>query len=248
MKYPNNIDYISARKLIKWSLVYPLIVGAVLLMPPLKSVQAQKYNPPQGEPPGGVITSTGSRDSCSEEYELPLTGLAPTVMNHVGRTATTTPTLAWFVPSTKPYRISFSLYTANQEELLQQVEYIDDTPEIVSFTVSAEDVTLEPGQRYIWEVNLVCNPANDAYEQFFISEFDVILPSEDLAVALATAQTPLEKAALYAESGYWYDALQAALSLPEGARFIQSLLSDLAATEAEPQSQYLSEIAELIHD
>ena len=252
MKYVRNINHLFVRPLIKCPLVskrfYQLMLGAILLTLPVQPVQAQKYNPPTGDPPTGPMISNGSRDGCSEEYALPLVGLAPTVMNHVGQTATTTPTLAWFVPATNPYRISVSLYTVEEVALLHQVEYVDDTSEIVSFTVSDEDVTLEPGQRYMWEVNLVCDPVGDAYEQFFISEFDIVTPSEDLAVALATAQTPLEKATLYAESGYWYDALQVALSAPEDTDTIQALLSELAATETGLQSEYLSAIADLLND
>ncbi|MEM7794982.1 MAG: DUF928 domain-containing protein, partial [Cyanobacteria bacterium P01_C01_bin.118] len=113
-------------------------------------VQAQQYKPPSGSPPQTATGSNGSR-GCRGIYDVPLVGLAPTLMNHVGQTMTTTPTLAWFVPTAEPYRIRVSLYTVDQENLLYETEYEDSVSGIISFSIS-EDVGLEADERYLWEV------------------------------------------------------------------------------------------------
>ncbi|MBT9314043.1 DUF928 domain-containing protein [Leptothoe spongobia] len=250
MKYIKNFEHISRRRSSKRSLIfkrcYQLVLGTVLLTLPLNPVQAQQYIPPTGDPPQTATGSNGSRGNCQGDHGVPLTGLAPALTNHVGQTATTTPTFAWFVPTTQPYRIQLSLYTIDQADLLYEVVYVGSTSEMISSLTIPEEVILESDQRYLWEINLSCDLDSPTYPEFFITEVDIVSPSADLKNALALAQTPLEQVALYAEAGYWYDALNAALGDPEGSSFVQSLLSDLAADETGLQRQYLSKIAEIM--
>ena len=209
---------------------------------------AQAYQPPAGDPPSGPVVSSGTRDSCGENYEIPLTVLAPT--QHVGQTATTTPTLAWFVPTTDTYRIKLSLYTINENqtpELLQQIQYVESASGIVSFTLPEEEFQLNLGQRYLWEVNLACIPDSPTYSQLFISELDIQEPSAALISALAVAQTPLERAEVYAGAGYWYDALREALIASENSDtddLARSLLYQLAESEGGNHGQFLTQIAD----
>ena len=212
---------------------------------PLTPVQAQQYKPPSGSPPQTATGSNGSR-GCRGIYDVPLVGLAPTVMNHVGQTMTTTPILAWFVPTAEPYRIRVSLYTVDQENLLYETEYEDNISGIISFSIP-EDVGLEADERYLWEVNIACELDNTTYQEYFIAEVDIVSPPADLAAAVALASTSSKKASLYAEAGYWYDAFKEALDSSADVSFVQTLLSDLAASEEDSlQHQYLSEVIEII--
>ena len=211
---------------------------------------AQDYQPPPGEPPSGPVLSSGTRDSCGENYEVPLTVLAPT--QHVGQTTTTTPTLAWFVPTTDTYRIKLSLYTANENqppELLQQIQYVESGSGIVSFTLPEDTFQLNLGQRYLWEVNLACTPDSPMYSQLFISELDIQEPSATMISALTTAQTALERAEIYAGAGYWYDALREALIASENSDtddVVRSLLHQLAESEGGTHGQFLTQIADTV--
>ncbi|NEZ64900.1 DUF928 domain-containing protein [Leptolyngbyaceae cyanobacterium CCMR0082] len=249
MKYFKNFQYMAMRPSQKSSLFskrcYQLILGTLLLTLPLNPVHAQQYNPPSGSPPQTATGSNGSR-GCRGIYDVPLVGLAPTLMNHVGQTTTITPTLAWFVPTADPYRIRVSLYTIDQENLLYETEYEDTIPGIMSFSIP-EDVGLEPDGRYLWEVNIDCDLDNPTYQEYFIAEVDIVSPPAELAAAVALAPTASEKASLYAEAGYWYDAFKEALSASEDVSFVQTLLSSLAASEEDSlQKQYLSEVIEII--
>ncbi|MEM9213334.1 MAG: DUF928 domain-containing protein [Cyanobacteria bacterium P01_F01_bin.150] len=209
---------------------------------------AQPYQPPTGDPPSGSILSSGTRDSCGENYEIPLTVLAPA--QHVGQTSTTTPTLTWFVPTTDSYRIQLSLYTIHDNQppaLLQQIQYVEDDAGIVSFTLPEEEFQLNPGQRYLWEVNLACTPDAPMYSQLFVSELEIQEPSASLLSGIAAAQTPLERAEIYAGAGYWYDTLREALIAaqnPDTDDLARSLLYQLAESEGGIHGQFLTQIAD----
>ena len=229
---------------------FPLAAGLLFTSLAPLSAWAQPYQPPTGDPPSGSISSSGTRDSCGEHYEVPLTVLAPS--QHVGQTTTTTPTLMWFVPTTDPYRIKLSLYTINgnqSPELLQQIQYVENASGIVSFTLPEEDFQLDSGQRYLWEVNLACTPDAPTYSQLFISELDIQEPPASLISDIAAAQTPLERAEIYAQAGYWYDTLREALIAAENADtndLAQSLLYELAESEGGMHGQFLTQIADTI--
>ena len=251
MKCFKNFQYMAMRLSQKSSVFsnrcYQLILGTLLLMAPLNPVQAQQYNPPSGSPPQTATGSNGSR-GCQGLYDVPLVGLAPTLMNHVGQTTTTTPTLAWFVPTAEPYRIRVSLYTIDQENLLYETEYEDSVSGIISFSIP-EGVGLEPDERYLWEVNIACDLDNPTYQEYFIAEVDIVSPPAELISALSLAPTSSEKASLYAEAGYWYDAFKEALGASEDVSFVQTLLANLADSEEDfLQNQYLSEVIEIIGD
>ena len=233
---------------VRWWVAAGLLLTSFSIMG--SAALAQQYQPPTGDPPSGSTGSNASRLSCGEQYEIPLTILAPT--RHVAQTTTITPTLAWFIPATDPYRISLSLYTVNQDqppELLQQLEYVESASGIVRFTLPEDKFELTSGQRYLWQVSLACTPDSPIYDQSFVSELEIKDPPASLTAALITAQTPLEKAELYAAAGYWYDALREALiaaDKSDTARIARSLLHELAESEGGIHGQFLSEIAETL--
>lgn len=250
----NIIKYLSPKRFIRQRFDLKtscqLAAGAfltsfTLLFP---AAWAQQYQPPAGAPPSGPVVSNGTRDSCGETYEIPLTVLAPT--QHVGQTTSTAPTLAWFVPATSAYRIKLSLYTVNENQLpklLQQLEYVESASGIIRLTLPEDEFQLSSGQRYLWEVNLACTLDSPTYDQLFISELDIREPSASLISALAAAQTPLERAGVYAGAGYWYDALREALIAsdnPEADTLVRSLLYELAELEGGIHGQFLTQIAQ----
>ncbi|MEL6554755.1 MAG: DUF928 domain-containing protein [Cyanobacteria bacterium J06621_11] len=218
------------------------------------SVLAQTYQPPAGEPPSGPYISNGSRTGCGEQFNVPLTALVP--RDHVGQTTSTAPTLAWFVPTIKPYRIGLSIYQINEDgqpEFLHQLEYVEtdeSASTIASLTVPEETISLTPGQHYLWEVGLACQPESPLYDQSFVAEIAITSPSTPLTIALNRAQTPQQQSTIYAGNGYWYDALQAALQIAdphERAQMLNTLFNDLADLEEDLHRQRLLDISEILH-
>lgn len=223
------------------SLANPLAVSAVW---------AQTYQPPEGDPPSGPYISNGSRTGCNEQLAIPLTALVPT--GHVGQTTSTTPSLVWFVPASAPYRIGLSVYRVTGEEdpeFVTQTEYVETgerAPGIASFTLPAAESSLMPGQRYLWEVSLACQPDSPLYDQSFVAEIAIAAPTPALTTALTAASTPRQKAEIYASEGYWYDALPAALQISdpvERDQMLNILLTELAELENDLQRERLLEIS-----
>ena len=114
-------------KCIKAKLVTSCVLGLALVITPAvlaeyKPPSAQKppsdytpatlvkYEPPADQKPPSDYTrggTAGSRDGCEGEG-IPVTALAP--LSHVGQTASTRPTFAWFVPDSTTKPVEFRLY------------------------------------------------------------------------------------------------------------------------------------------
>ena len=206
-----------------------------------------QYQPPQGAPPGGPSLSNGSRGVCGATGPIPMTIIAPT--QHIGRATTKNPTLVWFAPAIASYRLHVSLYTGDLEdpELVQQFDGIEQKSGLVQFTFPETEPLLSPGQRYIWQVAIACNPEGDMYDQTLLAEVEVVDVPAAVAEELAAAETPREQVEVYAQQGYWYDALREAVTDSETSNnqdSVVALISDLAELESPDYSQILRQIAD----
>ena len=197
-----------------------------------------KYNPPPDQrPPGGYTTSSGSRGVCGVSGGTPLTVLAP--QRHVGQTTSTHPTFAWFVPDSKPLPMEFILYKyspGSAPKLVHKIE-LRSSPGIMNLTLPEDKPDLTVGQRYLWQVAILCNSNHPSSDLVARAEIEVVQVPPALKRALAT-KNRLEMADLYAEAGLWYDALREALEPAKDARLgevASSLLEDLAELE-EPKA------------
>ena len=124
-----------------------------------------EYKPPRTQrPPGGYTSTTGTRGGCEGIGETSLRLLAP--INHVGQTASLYPTFAWFVPETKSLPIEFRLYKygSNGQPQLQNKWKLQSNFGIMTLSLPKDKPGLERGQRYIWQVAMLCDsnrPSND---------------------------------------------------------------------------------------
>lgn len=241
---------------------YSTIAGmllAFLVLQPLPT-SARRYQPPSGDPPDGSFGSNGSR-GCENQTllkseaapnQLLLTLLAP--LTHVGRSTTSTPTLAWYMPAKDPYRVKISLFAVNPDqssELLHGLEYVETTSGIVQYTLPEDKSELKVGQRYFVQLSLACKPNSDSFDQFFVAEIDVQAPPLTLTKALSVASTPKAKAELYTNAGYWFDAVRELLveaDRTQSYQALRDLLQDLAESEAKPHQQALIQIMEVLED
>lgn len=240
--------------------------------------EARRYQPPTGDPPKGSFGSNGSRgcdltqESKPDELErkmvleqsntqtvsgqpksVPITLLAP--LRHVGRTSSLTPTLAWFVTSTAPYRVKISLFTVDSDQssdLLYELEYVETSSGFVQYTLPADKSNLQAGQRYFVQLSVACHTSSDLFDKSFVVEMDVEMPSSALKQALSQARTPQQKAALFAEAGYWFDTVRELLKEATGSNSYQQLrllLKELAQSEVkENHRQALVNIADRLND
>ena len=142
------------------------------------------------------------------------------------------PIVAWFVPDSKSFPLEFSLYEYegnDEREIMRQ--NLQSKPGIMSLSLS----NLEVGKRYRWQVVLLGNP--DRLSNSLIAEatIDVVAPLSTLKTKLDATNNSREKAIIYAESGFWYDAFGETVAETEDAKsedLMLSLLEDLARLEA----------------
>lgn len=208
-----------------------------------------QYTPPEGPPPSGPTVSNGSRTGCGDTGSIPLTVLAPT--QHVAYTASPNPILMWYVPATVPYLLDVSLYQVGEldtsRQLIYQYEAIEDASGLFQFTVPESELMLTPGERYLWQVAIACDPNSPANDQTIVAELEVVDVPDAIATALANAQTLEEQSQIYAQNGYWYDALQSALRWTElfddqPPTTVPDLLAELADVEGGIHAWYLEQM------
>ncbi|WP_313926757.1 DUF928 domain-containing protein [Microcoleus sp. FACHB-1515] len=172
------------------------------------------------------MTTTGRRGGCLSAETASLTAIAP--LSHVGQTIAPHPTFMWFVPDEQPFSIEFYLYQqqVSGEQLIYQVNR-SSTPGMMSLTLPTAEPALQVGQRYRWQVVLLCNPNSPSSALVADAEVEIARPSAELETAFASTINPAARANLLAEFGLWYDAI--AVADPEEQI---NLLTNLSAIEA----------------
>lgn len=193
------------------------------------------YNPPRDiSAPSGSITTTGRRGGCVSETAS-LTAFAP--HSHVGQTIADRPTFAWFVPDAQSLPIEFSLYQLQPageqlveprgEKLIYKTA-MQSSLGVMSIALPQTQPALQIGQRYRWQVVLICNPNSPSSAIVTDAELEVVTPPRSLDVS------DLVDPDRVAAAGLWYDAITLTLhnaSAQSGANQ-RSLLSNLAQIEA----------------
>lgn len=175
--------------------------------------------------PEGPATSGGIRGGCGADNAVPLTPLAPEA--HIGRTASSHPTFAWYVPDSEPFPVEFNLYATEDSgefQLIHRASLMSNF-RLMSYTLPESEPALESGQRYLWQVLLICDPNLPSSAIDIEAFMDVVAPSGS-----GTQETM--DAAQLAEQGFWYDAMAKAIPQPSDNTWL-TLLSDLAEIELE---------------
>ncbi|WP_083492774.1 DUF928 domain-containing protein [Lyngbya aestuarii] len=125
-------------------------------------------------------------------------------------TASSHPTFFVYVPytSTEVSYGVFSLYDQQtKQEVWNVVFQLPQHPGIVSIPTPQHEKPLEVGKNYRWFFELNCVNNNITYQEPMMVRGKVKrVSSEGLEAELSIA-TPLEKVAIYAKQGLWYDAI-----------------------------------------
>lgn len=197
------------------------------------------YVPPREQKsPSDYSKLGGSRnEKCSTANDIPLTIIAPQA--YVGQTVSTAPTFVWFVGnnSETEFRIFEFISDKKVEQIGQTIKQQADSSGVIKLSLAQENIKLTVGKKYLWQLKTTCT--NDTSE-IQKAEFEVVEMSSDLAKALSTKIDSYEKANLYAEEGFWYDALDEVLKLSDNGKLGQlgsTLLQDLAKFEKPPTNE-----------
>ena len=149
----------------------------------------------------------GSRGTENLGVEL-MTLVPEGKMEHVALTTQAQPSLYWYQSKATAAQCEVTLTQPKVAKPLLILKTSKTTPPgIHAIRLSKFNVELKPNVVYTWSVAVVVDPASRSGDIFASGVIKRIDPSPELAAKLAAPGA--DKAAIFAENGIWYDALQA---------------------------------------
>jgi hypothetical protein len=171
---------------------------------PSTNIQASvTFRPPTGRATSVRVTG-GSRGKGDAAVTLDV--LAP---DDVGTTTQEQPSLFWY--QSKPANAKFELTLLQEKKVKPLVQVkVDQAAKagIQRLKLSDHGVKLTPGVEYQWVVALVTDAENRSTDLVVSGAIKRIEPTADLKAKTSQA-SPTTAAGIYAEAGFWYDALAA---------------------------------------
>lgn len=173
------------------------------------------FDPPpdQGSPTG--TAGGGSRPMQSACFPKAtgwsgLVALSPTT--YVGLTTHDRPTVRVYLPATTAQVAELSLFDAQGRGLYQTIVPISRTDSLMRFAFPAAAPVLSAQQPYYWTVALICNQNQRTDDWIIGGWIRQQQPDPQLQRQLATVHG-IDRVKLYAEAGFWYDALETLVQL-----------------------------------
>lgn len=159
----------------------------------------------------GGATRGGTSVRCLADGQLPekehLSALVPATT--LGLTAQGYPEFFWYMPKTSAPEVEFVLTDADNKEVIYETSLkTNGQAGIVSISLP-ENATLPPleaNKDYHWSVFLVCDRGDRGADVFVDGWLRRVEPSATLAQRLRK-ETPLGRAALYAQEGLWHETV-----------------------------------------
>ncbi|BAZ10739.1 hypothetical protein NIES4071_25620 [Calothrix sp. NIES-4071] len=211
-----------------YALSKTLLISVIVIigLNPQQTVQSQQNNqtvrfvqPILRRPPinRGAPTDrrgAGTRGECPA-VSMASTGLVPIVSSNnskyvIGNTATEYPTFWFYIPynAQNINSVKFAVIDDKDQSLTKEPipVNISGTPGIISFTLPKTEQPLKPGQDYHWYLLIDCNPQSRSEDVAIEGLVRLEPPDAEFKKRLEVA-TEREKAALYAQQGYWYDTI-----------------------------------------
>jgi len=180
----------------------------------------------------GNLEAGAARGACSNDEIKSVLPPKPATMKNteipVELTVSNRPTFFIDVPKTSTNQGIFVLQDEAGEVVLPEKKLrLTNTPSIVSYTLPQDFQGLVVGHKYQWYFSLSCDPVNgdrsgDAATGGWIQR---VAPSQEVAQKLRR-ETGRDRIAIYAENGYWHDALKTLADLRVKNPKDQSLGSD----------------------
>jgi hypothetical protein len=139
------------------------------------------------------------------------------VPDHVGLTASDEPSVFWYVSDTSAGPAAFELTVIHEGAIEPLVEVRLRAPTakgVQRVDLGAHGVRLRAGEEYQWSLALVVDPEQRSRDLVATGWIERVAPPEALSAKLAAAGES-GAAAVYAESGLWYDALASIWTLAQ---------------------------------
>ena len=178
--------------------------------------QSEPYRPPLRGAPGRRVGGA-SRGTFKVAAPLPtIELLAPS--DHAGLSANPAPSLYFFASGPVAWPTRFTISAPGRPAPVLEVA-IPAPVAAGIYRVDLADYRLRllPGIVYTWSVSAILDPRIPARD--IVASASLMLSPPDPAVAAALAVVPAtRRAALYARTGLWYDAVAAAVAAEPGDR------------------------------
>lgn len=165
------------------------LAGSIAYRPPMRGAPASRV--------GGASRGIGDAD-------LELSVLAP---DHTGLTTKSQPTLYWYLSKPANARLDVTVISDTEiDPLLEKVIGIPKSAGIQQLDLAAAGATLEPGIEYRWFVSIIPDEEQRSNDIVASGTIEYTAPDADLERRVAGADER-ERAAVFAENGMWYDAI-----------------------------------------
>lgn len=214
---------------------YTLRLMSVLLFfnmvtEPVKALAVTGFEPPPGrDAPRGGTVGGGSRPvkrCLKSSTSVELTALSPG--RHLGLSRVERPSFSVYLPATTAETAEFSLFDKQMKGIYQVSIPVPKQAGLMSFSLPDNAPALVKDQPYYWSFALACN-ATDRTEDWVVGGWvEYAQPDDNLLRQLASL-SELEKLALYAKRGFWYDAVTSLVEMQRS----QPNNSQLAKIQAE---------------
>lgn len=150
---------------------------------------------------------TGTRGCGDETRKTSPDLLTLLFQSKDGHTVSGRPTFFWYLSANPPVPIRFVLASPEEDE--PAIDEIFENPRagFMQAKLADKQPELVPGRQYIWSVTLLCNRNNTAENPIAQGQIKRVPMPPDLAEKLTQATSQLANATIYANQGFWYDAL-----------------------------------------
>jgi hypothetical protein len=138
-----------------------------------------------------------------------LTAVAPG--QNIGLSQSDRPNLFVYIPQTTAQTAEFSLFDEKMKGIYQVSVPVPQAG-LVSIPLPDTATPLAQDQPYYWTVALVCNPSDRTEDQVVGGWIEHTQPNDALKQQLGNVRA-LERVSLYAQQGFWYDALNTLVEL-----------------------------------
>ena len=159
------------------------------------------------KPPGtGAATEkvTGGTRAGGGDFPV-LSVLAP---GHEGLTTQAQPTLFWYQSAPAKVDLNLKIIEPNKADpMLTILVGSQQKAGISAISLARQKLSLKPNVSYEWNVSFTVDPKSPSKNLVAKGVIKFVEPPADLAARVEKA-SEAERAGIYAESGYWYDALR----------------------------------------
>lgn len=167
------------------------------------------YKPPPRGAPGGRVGG-GTRGTGRETFVLSVLAPADT-----GLTTSQQPTLYWFISTSTSSPVELTVTDPRATQPLLETRIPGPVvPGVHRIRLADHGIRLAPGVPYRWFVAVVPDAGRRSRDVLAGGTIEFTEPPADVKTTLSGAQKA-ERPAIYAASGFWYDAVAAISELIE---------------------------------